>query len=218
MEAWYLESLIHTSDGFIPNRARCSIPNAGRAVQHQDCTQSFCAQLQVSWLVSIVRRSCIKDTKRPFPYSCGPTTIYERSFCVFYTTAPDDRHQSWNLKLRTETLCAILVFFTPINGLTMVWLRDKFVAFCHILMLSHLPTSSHLSQALRLTASEKKKKTAAFSPVCSVVSTKKWIMIHLSIESCTFTWPRLALKRKAYLVTIHIDKNVPFESSEWSGV
>ena len=41
----------------IPNHERCSIPSAGRAVQHQDYTQSFFAQLEVSRLLSIVRRS-----------------------------------------------------------------------------------------------------------------------------------------------------------------
>ena len=51
---------------FIPNRERCSIPSAGKAVQHQDCTQSFFAHLQVSRL-----QLCLTiDTSREI-WSCA---------------------------------------------------------------------------------------------------------------------------------------------------
>ena len=56
--------------------------SAGKAVQHQDCTQSFFAQLQVSRLVSIVRRSCLKiDTSREIR-SCAKKLCVQ-SWCRF---------------------------------------------------------------------------------------------------------------------------------------
>ena len=61
-------SSTQNSDGLFQTANGAQSPSAGRAVQHQDYTQSFFAQLEVSRLLSIIRLSCRKRHKNDLFY------------------------------------------------------------------------------------------------------------------------------------------------------
>ena len=76
-QAFFGNTFFKTRADCVPNRIQCSIPNVGRAIKHQDCTQSFFCVCATHFFVLRKKGSKMKERMKEEEIekgACGPPT------------------------------------------------------------------------------------------------------------------------------------------------